>query len=250
MLVIANWKLHGSKAENINYIQALEKKLQGLKGEFVICPPVVYLDQICQLGKACPSLKVGAQNISDQQQGAFTGEVSAQMICDVGCRYVLIGHMERRILYGESDHMIAQKYRIACEHGLQAVLCVGETAEQHDRGIAQEVIMNQLCLSMEKIQDSTLLATPIIAYEPGWAIGTDRHATEEEIFEIHQFIYNFLLDSVQGCMPRVLYGGSVKPDNAQMLFNIKYVGGVLVGGASLNVDAFATICREACKQQN
>lgn len=249
MLVIANWKLHGRKAENQTYIRALIKQLEGVQGKFVICPPAVYLDQISQLVEPCPSLESGAQNISAQEQGAFTGEISAQMVRDVGCRYVLIGHMERRVLYGESDQTLAQKYRIACAHGLEAVLCVGETEEQHDQGIAPEVIGRQLRVGLQAAQNCNSLVSPIVAYEPGWAIGTGRHASAEEILQTHRFIDNFLLDLVPGCVPRVLYGGSVKPDNAEMLFNIQYVGGVLVGGASLDVDAFAKICRAACKKR-
>lgn len=248
MLVIGNWKLHGSKADNATHVQAMVKNLKAdLKNELVICPPFVYLQQVAELIQDHPQLSLGAQNISDQTQGAFTGEVSAQMLCDMACRYVLVGHMERRLLYGESNAMIAQKYKLALEHGLQAVLCVGETLEEHEQGIAKQVIAEQLRQGIQAVEDQSLLLAPLVAYEPGWAIGTGRHATAQEIFETHQFINELMVSIIAGCAPRVLYGGSVKPDNTKELFNIQYVNGVLVGGASLQANDFVSICHNTGK---
>ncbi len=244
-LVIGNWKLHGSQRENISLIKSLKSALDNLPAaEFVVCPPYVYLPQVGELIQGS-NIMLGAQNVSDQESGAFTGEVSAAMLAELSCRYVIVGHMERRTLYSEDNALIARKYTAVQKAGLVPILCVGETLEQHRRGETQTVIAEQLQSCLSPSCDSA----PIIAYEPGWAIGTGQSATPEQILEVHRFISDFVSQLIRqaSVLPRVVYGGSIKTDNARMLFDINYVNGALVGGASLDALAFGLIAQAACK---
>ena len=241
-LIIGNWKLHGALEFNRHLVSELRKTLTGIAGvECVVCPPFVYLSQVNELLEGC-SVLLGAQNVGADDSGAFTGEVSVSMLLEMGCRYVIIGHMERRTLYSESDELIARKFHAAQSVGLIPILCVGETLEQHNDGVEQSVVRAQLqaCLNEKVAKDF------VVAYEPAWAIGTGQTAKPKQIGEMHRFLSDSVKNMVsKDICPRVVYGGSVKADNATDLFAIDFVDGALVGGASLNADNFSTIARMA-----
>jgi len=244
-LVAGNWKMHGSRAENAALLEGLLAKVDASKTDVLVCVPFVYLAEIAyQLrGK---SVKVGAQSLCAEAQGAFTGEVSAAMLKDVGCEYVLVGHSERRSIYHEDDALVARKYIAAQSQGLIPVLCVGETLEQRDANQTLTVVESQLGAVITAAGIASL-ATAVIAYEPVWAIGTGRTATSEQAQEVHAFIRKYLSKHDVGIANgvRILYGGSVKGANAAELFAMSDVDGGLVGGASLKAEEFLKICAAA-----
>jgi triosephosphate isomerase len=246
-LVAGNWKMHGSRAENASLVGALLDLLPaGKRVEVLVCPPFPYLLETGRLLKDS-GVQLGAQSVcADAQQGAFTGEVSAAMLKDVGCRYVLVGHSERRQLYGESDALVARKFVAAQSQRLVPILCVGETLEEREREQTLAVVSRQLeaVLAVSGVQ---ALASAVIAYEPVWAIGTGRTASGEQAQEVHAMIRAKVagLDATIGGSVRILYGGSVKASNAQELFAMPDIDGGLVGGASLKADEFARICAGA-----
>ncbi|MGL6222459.1 MAG: triose-phosphate isomerase [Steroidobacteraceae bacterium] len=245
-LVAGNWKMHGSRAENAQLVSGLLDLLQpGKRAEIMLCPPFPYLMETARLLKDS-GVALGAQSVCAEAQGAFTGEVSAAMLKDVGCRYVLVGHSERRQLYAESDNLVARKFVAAQSQGLVPVLCVGETLEEREGDQTTAVVTRQLeaVLAVSGIQS---LARAVVAYEPVWAIGTGRTATPEQAQAVHAMIRAKLTDrdATIGGSVRLLYGGSVKASNAQELFAMPDIDGGLVGGASLKADEFARICAGA-----
>ncbi len=245
-LVAGNWKMHGSRAENAQLVSDLLDLLQpGKRAEIMLCPPFPYLMETARLLKDS-GVTLGAQTVCAEAQGAFTGEVSAAMLKDAGCRYVLVGHSERRQLYAESDNLVARKFVAAQSQGLVPVLCVGETLEEKEGDKTTAVVTRQLeaILAVSGIQS---LARAVIAYEPVWAIGTGRTATPEQAQAVHAMIRAKLTDrdAMIGGSVRLLYGGSVKASNAQELFAMPDIDGGLVGGASLKADEFARICAGA-----
>lgn len=213
----------------------------------VLCPPFVYIERVQQYLAQCHSpIQVGAQQVSSYNNGAYTGEVSAFMLKDLGCRYVLVGHSERRILLRESDQDMCHKVRRLKEAGLVPVLCVGETQDERRQGKTEQVLLRQLQPFFSE-ETSALLSDCIFAYEPVWAIGSGLSATPEQAQAAHAFIKATLssrlaLDAQRLC---ILYGGSVKPDNAASLFAMPDIDGALVGGASLNGKEFLAIARAA-----
>jgi len=208
----------------------------------MVCPPFVYLQETSRFLKDS-DVALGAQSLCAEAQGAFTGEVSGTMLLDVGCRYVLVGHSERRQSYGESDALVARKFVAAQASGLVPVLCVGETLEEREAGRTTEVVARQLdaVLAVSRV---SAFGQAVIAYEPVWAIGTGRTATPEQAQEVHAMIRGRVaaLDAKIGASVRILYGGSVKASNARELFSMADIDGGLVGGASLKADEFAQIC--------
>ena len=245
-LVAGNWKMHGSRAENASLVSGLLDLLQpGKRAEILLCPPFPYLMETGRLLKDS-GVALGAQSVCAELQGAFTGEVSAAMLKDVGCRYVLVGHSERRQLFGESDALVARKFVVAQGQGLVPVLCVGETLEERERDQTTSVVSRQLeaVLAVTGVHS---LARAVIAYEPIWAIGTGRTASPEQAQEVHAMIRSKVAerDGTIGGSVRILYGGSVKASNAQELFAMPDIDGGLVGGASLKADEFARICAGA-----
>ena len=245
-LVAGNWKMHGSRAENASLVSALLDLVQPEKrAEIMVCPPFPYLLETGRLLKDS-GIALGAQSVCAEAQGAFTGEVSAAMLKDVGCAYVLVGHSERRQLYGESDDLVARKFVAAQSHGLVPVLCVGETLEEREAGQTLNVVSRQLeaVLAVSGVRS---LGRAVIAYEPVWAIGTGRTASSEQAQEVHATIRAKVagLDATIGGSVRILYGGSVKASNARELFAMPDIDGGLVGGASLKADEFARICAGA-----
>ena len=245
-LVAGNWKMHGTRAENASLVSALLDLVQPEKrAEIMVCPPFPYLLETGRLLKDS-GIALGAQSVCAEAQGAFTGEVSAAMLKDVGCAYVLVGHSERRQLFGESDDLVARKFVAAQSHGLVPVLCVGETLEEREAGQTLNVVSRQLeaVLAVSGVRS---LGRAVIAYEPVWAIGTGRTASSEQAQEVHATIRAKVagLDATIGGSVRILYGGSVKASNARELFAMPDIDGGLVGGASLKADEFARICAGA-----
>jgi triosephosphate isomerase len=242
-IVIANWKMNGSLHANQALMTKMLAKLRPFRKtvDIAICPPSPYLFQIRDL-LGYTGLSLGAQNASAAKSGAHTGEVSATMLQEMGCRYVLVGHSERRSVYHESDVDVAARAGQVQAAEMTPVLCVGETLEERDQGRTMDVIERQL----QAVIDDTGVAGVgrcVIAYEPVWAIGTGRTATPEQVSETHRAIRQFLdrRDEGAGQSTRIVYGGSVKAANAAELFRSPEVDGGLIGGASLQADEFAGI---------
>lgn len=249
-LVVANWKMHGSKTMIEPFIQELHQNLAAaaiLKPdtfenkplEIAICPPFVYLEQTKELLRY-NLIMLGAQNCYFENVGAFTGEVSPSMLNDIGCTHVIVGHSERRQLFAETDAIIAKKCQSAYDAGLIPILCVGETAIERSEGKTFEVVARQL----ETVLSSGTLAKFVLAYEPIWAIGTGATASPEQAEEVHHFLRE-KLSQYGASNTRILYGGSVKPGNAKSLFEQPNIDGGLIGGASLIARDFFDICRAA-----
>ena len=244
-LVAGNWKMNGSLASARALVGAILPGVGGLKSEVAVCPPYVYLETVGALLKGSV-VALGAQNVAREDPGAFTGEIAAPMLRDLGCKYVIVGHSERRALYGESDALVAEKYGRALREGLVPILCVGELLEERDAGHTEQVVARQLdaVLTRSGVAD---LGRGVVAYEPVWAIGTGRTATPEQAQEVHAFIRGRIAghDSSVAAGLRILYGGSVKGSNAVGLFAMPDIDGGLIGGASLLAEDFLAICRAA-----
>ena len=214
--------------------------------EVLVCPPFPYLPAVGD-AIAKSNVRLGAQDVADQgEDGAFTGEVSAAMVADVGCAYALVGHSERRALYGDTNVRVATKFKLAQAAGLCPVLCVGETLEERQNGATESVVGEQLDVVLQAAGVAAF-ANAVVAYEPVWAIGTGHTATPEQAQEIHADIRARLArqDATIAAQIRILYGGSVKAANARDLFNMQDIDGGLVGGASLKADEFIEICEAA-----
>ena len=240
-MVAGNWKMNGSSDSVSELVAGIKAGLGESAAEVVCCPPFVYVPAVVE-ASAGSAIKVGAQNMCDQDSGAFTGEVAGPMVKDVGCEYVIIGHSERRTLYGESDEVCAAKYSAALKSGLKPIFCIGETLEERESGVTNDVIARQLdaILNTEGVAS---LADAVIAYEPVWAIGTGKTATPEMAQEVHAFIRGKIAgldaDIAEGL--RILYGGSMKPGNAAELIAQADIDGGLIGGASLKAEDFLGI---------
>jgi triosephosphate isomerase len=249
LIVAGNWKMHGSRADNAALVADIMRSDLGEGGpEIVVCPPFVYLWEVGRLLRDS-SIALGAQDVCAEPVGAHTGEVSAAMLRDVGCSRVVVGHSERRALYGEGDQLVARKFVAAQREGLTPILCVGETLEEREGGHTSEVVMRQLeaVLAVAGIGG---FREAVLAYEPVWAIGTGKNATPEQAQEVHELLRARLARedaSMASCL-RILYGGSVKAANAAELFAMRDVDGGLVGGASLNAEEFRGICQAARRQ--
>jgi triosephosphate isomerase len=245
-LVAGNWKMHGSLAANQILLTALASQLERLNGmRSAVCVPFPYLAQ-AQTVLTGSCLAWGAQDVSQYEKGAYTGEVSASMLLEFGCRYVIVGHSERRALFGETDAVVAAKFAAALVAGLTPILCVGETLEERDAGRAESVIAQQLDAVVAE-SGMAGLAKSVIAYEPVWAIGTGKTASPAQAQAVHAFIRSKLaaLDPDVAAALVIQYGGSVKAANAAELFAQPDIDGGLIGGASLDVDEFMAICHAA-----
>lgn len=243
-LVAGNWKMNGS-------LDSINKLMEGIKSglsavqnaEVAVCPPFVYLETVGRLVAGTP-VALGAQNVAKEDPGAYTGEIAAPMLTDLGCKYVIVGHSERRNIYGETDTLVAEKYARALSEGLVPILCVGELLDEREAGRTDEVVARQLDAVIGQVGIHGL-GEGVIAYEPVWAIGTGKTATPEQAQEVHAFIRQRLNghDSAVAEATQILYGGSVKGSNAEGLFGMADIDGGLIGGASLNADDFLAICR-------
>lgn len=243
ILIAGNWKLNGSRDGNCDLVTGLLKGVVGRgDAEMLVCPPYVYLGEIAALIAGGP-IALGGQDLSAQSApGAFTGEVSGTMLADVGCDYVIVGHSERRTLYGEADDFVAKKFCVAQTQSLTPILCVGESLEEREAGRTEEVVRRQV----EAVLDAAginAFAAAVIAYEPIWAIGTGLTATPDQAQEVHGLIRAMVAarDATIAAGLRVLYGGSVKGSNAEELFAMDDIDGGLVGGASLTAKEFLAI---------
>jgi len=244
-LVAGNWKMHGSRAENTQLVEAIVADMSNDRVDCVVCPPFVYLHDIWrQLRGGLVAL--GAQDVCAEAVGAYTGEVSASMLKDVGCEYTLVGHSERRALYGDSNDLVARKFGAALSRTLIPVLCVGEQLAEREAGRTQQIVGDQLdaVVGLCGVQS---LAGAIIAYEPVWAIGTGRTASPAQAQEVHAFIRQRVgkEDAKIAAGLRILYGGSVKAGNARDIFSMPDVDGGLIGGASLKAEEFLAIVAAA-----
>ena len=242
-IIAGNWKMNGLKRDSWQLMNDLISKFDNpdekLNFEMVICPPFTLVSEIVAMAEGCP-ISIGAQNCSDKLSGAYTGEISPSMLKDLGAKFVILGHSERRSYFGETNELVAAKAETALEQGLTPIICIGETLEEKENGSAADVIENQFLKSLPAS------ATPdnvIIAYEPVWAIGTGRSATTQDIVDIITKIREVSEKRFGTKNISVLYGGSVKASNASEIFAIKDVDGVLVGGASLKADEFWNIAK-------
>jgi len=245
-LVAGNWKMHGSLAANARLLEALKAGLPEAEGlGYAVCAPYPYLAQVSQ-ALSGSRIAWGAQNVSEHDSGAYTGEVSGAMLKEFGCRFAIVGHSERRGLYGEDDGRVAAKFLAARRGGLTPILCVGETLEQRENGETENVVGRQLDAALEAAGVAAL-ANAVLAYEPVWAIGTGKNATPQQAQYVHAFIRARLAKRDPSLAQRVtiLYGGSVKPGNAGELFAMPDVDGGLIGGASLVAEDFIAICAAA-----
>ena len=244
--VAGNWKMNGNLATNQALLQALVPALARVTGvKCAICAPYPYLAQVQQLLSGS-GIGWGAQNVSQFDGGAYTGEVSGAMLVDFGCRYAIVGHSERRTLFGETNVVVAQKYAAALKAGLTPILCVGETLAQREAGTTQAIVAAQLDAVVEA-SGAQSFAQAIIAYEPVWAIGTGKTASPDEAQSVHAFIRERLGQSDEAVAGnvQVLYGGSVKAANAGELFAMPDIDGGLIGGASLDLKEFGAILTAA-----
>lgn len=244
--VAGNWKMNASRAVSAALLAALKAALSGReKAEVAVCPPFLYIPLAAEV-LAGSAIVWGGQNMDAHVAGAYTGEVSGPMLKDFGCTYVIVGHSERRALYGESDALVAEKYGAAQTAGLLPILCVGETLAEREAGQTEQIVARQLDAVVAKSGIASF-AGAVIAYEPVWAIGTGKTATAQQAQDVHAFIRARLAASnasvAQGV--RILYGGSVKGSNAKEIFAQPDVDGGLIGGASLQADEFMTIVRAA-----
>lgn len=247
-IVAGNWKMHGSRAENASLIEAIAAQFPSTpQAECIVCPPFVYLQEVARLVRDAEiPVALGAQDVCAEGQGAYTGEVSAAMLKDVGCGYVIVGHSERRMGYGEDDPLVARKFAAAQAKGLIPILCVGEQLSEREAGRTHEVVSRQLDAALE-LCGVEAFARAVVAYEPCWAIGTGHNATPEQAEEVHRFIRDRIgaRNAKIAAEARILYGGSVKAGNAGELFTQPDVDGGLIGGASLKADEFLAILAAA-----
>jgi triosephosphate isomerase (TIM) len=248
--VIGNWKMHGNRTQLAALTQGILASLTNLPSmvKVGICPPFVYLDHIHRLlSSAASPIELGAQDISSHEEGAYTGQVASNMLKDFGCHYTIVGHSERRHGCFETPMDIALKTKNVISNGVTPIVCVGETLSAREDGQAEQVIISQLTPILNLGEE--YLSKIIIAYEPVWAIGTGKTASPEQAQEIHAFIRQEVAKRSQDVAQSlaILYGGSVKPDNALELFKCPDIDGGLIGGASLDEEAFIDICRFAFK---
>lgn len=251
-LIVGNWKMNGNRKDNASLLASIvdgshNQSAQGFESsrqgsvEIVICPSFPYLYQVRD-AIAATRLLLGAQNVNEEEQGALTGEVSAKMLADMDCKFVIIGHNERRRLQGETDERVARKFIAAQRAGLTPIVCVGESLQEREQGQQLQVISRQLTAVIEQA-GLAAFANAIVAYEPVWAVGTGKTATPAQAEEVHRHIRQQLGE--YGATVPVLYGGSVKAHNAKELFALADIDGALLGGASLDAQEFLTICAAA-----
>ncbi len=243
--VAGNWKMHGSLAGNLGLLTAVRAGSAGLNCQVAVCVPYPYLAQ-AQSVLAGSAVVWGAQDVSEHAQGAYTGEVSAAMLNDFGCKYAIVGHSERRSYYGDTDAVVAAKYDAALKAGLVPILCVGETLAEREANVTAQVVTRQLEAVLAKSGVASL-AKAVIAYEPVWAIGTGKTATPAQAQEVHALIRARVAqgDAAVAAGVQILYGGSVKGSNAKELFGQPDIDGGLIGGASLLAEEFLAICAAA-----
>ena len=250
ILVAGNWKMNGSSAANAELVAGIIAGVpEGNGFSLLVCPPYPYLGSIVEQAKGT-AVSVGAQNVSEHEKGAFTGEVSPGMLSDLGCKFAIVGHSERRSLYGESSAQVAAKFRAAQAAGITPILCLGETLEEREAGTTESVIDEQLDAVLDTAGVAALQSA-VIAYEPVWAIGTGVTASPEQAQDVHRHIRGRLeaLDANIAAGVQILYGGSMKGENAAGLLAKPDIDGGLIGGASLKAEDFLAIAKVAAQNQ-
>jgi len=242
--IAGNWKMYKTIPEAVELASELKKELADCKEKLMIAPPFTALHSVAQVIKGS-NILLGAQNMGPEESGAHTGEISVLMLKDIGVRVIILGHSERRHTYGESDALINTKVRLALKHDLEVILCVGETLEEREQGVLENVIRRQLAEGLIGV-DASMLPNVTIAYEPVWAIGTGKSATPEDADSVHAFCRRVIAELYGSDIAKNLviqYGGSVKPENVVALMTKKNVDGALVGGASLKAESFVPIAK-------
>lgn len=248
-IAAGNWKMNKNIAEASAYAEALLQELGTLDVEVIICPPFTSLHALSQKIAGSP-VKLGAQNMHWELKGAFTGEVSGPMLLEIGCKYVILGHSERRHIFRETAEEVGQKVQTALKLGLQPILCVGETLEEREKGETEAILTYQLEKGIEGIITLANVESMVIAYEPVWAIGTGKAATPQDAQEAIAFVREKISEKLgkeRAQKIRILYGGSVSPENVAQFVNQKDIDGTLVGGASLDVGKFLNIIKETAR---
>jgi triosephosphate isomerase len=241
-LVVGNWKMNGTRRSTADLLEGLLQRWQGVhKVEVAVCVPFVYLAQVGRQ-LADSHIRFGAQDLSPHENGAYTGDTSAAMLSDMFCSFVIVGHSERRSIHGESNELVADKVAAALAARMTPIICVGESLEQRESNQTLQVVERQLQAVADRV-GTEQFARAVIAYEPVWAIGTGRTATPEQAQEVHGFIRSQL--GTRAAETPIIYGGSVKPDNAESLFRQADIDGGLIGGASLDAEQFSQICQAA-----
>lgn len=241
-VIVGNWKMFKNIADTKAFIHKLVPLIAENKNPVYLAVPFTAIHSAFNEAKNT-GITIGAQNMNDAIEGAYTGEISAPMLAEAGAEFVILGHSERRYIFGEGNRFINKKMKRAFEQGIQPILCIGETGHERDRGITKDVLEDQLIHCLEGIADEQIMKM-ILAYEPVWAIGTGKTATPEEAQEMHAFCRELLAKRCSGKIADrvpILYGGSVKPDNIRSLLDKPDIDGALVGGASLSVDSFSQI---------
>ena len=246
-LVAGNWKMNGDTESTISLVKGItDGRAEVTNAEVLICPPYILIPRAADALNGRDDISLGAQDLDINQNGAFTGQISASMLVDAGCKYVIVGHSERRAIYGESDQDVADKFKVAQQGGLTPVLCVGETLEERESGETEAVVARQIQAVIDVVGINQL-DNAVIAYEPVWAIGTGKTATPEMAQEVHRFI-RAMLAALNGDIAeklRILYGGSMNAGNAESLIRMTDIDGGLIGGASLQAESFLAICMAA-----
>ena len=247
LIIAGNWKMNKTVEEAVSIAIGLKRKFYTFsEADIVICPPFTALSKVNE-ALVDSSIMLGGQDVYWEEEGAFTGEISPGMLKDAGCRYVIIGNSERRILFGESDEEVNNKLKVVLTYGMVPIMCIGERLEERDNGMTFEIIEKQLTRGLKNIAKEEITRL-VIAYEPVWAIGTGRTATPQQAEEAHKFIREFIeksFDKEVSSKVRILYGGSVKPENIANLIAQEDIDGSLVGGASLDVNSFSEIVQNA-----
>jgi len=246
-LVAGNWKMNGDSESTVELVNGIANGRGDVtNAEVLICPPYILIPRAVDALNGRDDISLGAQDLDINESGAFTGQISASMLVDAGCKYVLVGHSERRSIYGESDQDVAAKFNAAQNGGLIPVLCVGETLAERESGDTETVVARQLQAVIDVVGIGKL-ADSVIAYEPVWAIGTGMTATPEQAQDVHKFIRNMLSALSTGVAEnmQILYGGSMNAGNADTLIGMQDIDGGLIGGASLQAESFLAICKSA-----
>jgi triosephosphate isomerase len=248
LLIAGNWKMNKTVAEALDLVNGLNRELAKVKDvDIVVCPPFTALSEVSKAILSSKNIALGAQNMSEHNMGAYTGEIAAQMLKEFSVRYVILGHSERRMYQVETDELISKKARAAHAASLKPIVCVGETLTEREAGRMQKVLETQIHGSLAGLTKEQMAET-VVAYEPVWAIGTGKTATAQQAQEAHAFLRALLVkmfDEAVARKVRIQYGGSVKPANARELMSLPDVDGALVGGASLEVRAFADIVKNS-----
>ncbi len=248
-LIAGNWKMNGSAQANASLVSAITEGLEKQRSilsacDLLICPPAIYISELSDICSR-HNVALGAQDCSIYESGAYTGEISAPMLKEIGCTYAILGHSERRQYHDESNETVAAKAKTANENGLVSIICVGETEGEREAGAAEAIVERQL---LESLPETASIDNTVIAYEPVWAIGTGKTASAEDAQKMHSFIRGKLKEKLaNGEKMRILYGGSMKPENAGELLSMPDIDGGLIGGASLKAEQFLAIALAASK---